>query len=94
MGLRSEIIRSRPAAAWVSPGVKRIFLSASSVAGTLRQLLREGDLLDAKTIKSFTVLAAPSGAQGVRRSFTGDGRVVVRVGFIDGSSELVKITLP
>ena len=62
--------------------------------GALRQLLREGDPLDGKTIKSFTVLTAPSGSKGVRRSYTGDGRIIVRVAFTDGSSELVKITLP
>jgi hypothetical protein len=69
-------------------------LWATDGAGTLHQLLRTGDPLDGKTVASFTALTAAPGSPGVRRSFTGDGRVIVGVLFTDGSVGLVKITLP
>ena len=69
-------------------------LWAADRLGNVLQVLREGDPLDGKTIKSFTVLAAPSTSQGARRSYTGDGHVAVRVALTDGSSELIRIGLP
>jgi hypothetical protein len=77
-----------------TPASKNTGLWALDSTGILYQLLRKGDMLDGKKVASFTVLTAAVGSQGVRRSYAGDGRIVVRVIFTDASSELMKITLP
>jgi hypothetical protein len=62
--------------------------------GLLRALLREGDLFAGKTVRTFTILSAVSGSNGVRRAFTADGAVILRAAYTDGSTEILKIVLP
>src|SRR6185369_13549385 len=62
--------------------------------GSLRLLLLADTPLEGKVIADFTVLSGVPGSLGVRHSYTGDGRVIVRVTYTDGSKSLVKVTLP
>jgi hypothetical protein len=62
--------------------------------GLLRAMLREGDVFAGKTVRTFTMLSAVSGSNGVRRAFTPDGAVVLRAAYTDGSTEILKIVLP
>jgi hypothetical protein len=58
-------------------------------------LLREGDALEGKTVRSFTVLSPASGSPMQRRGFSSDGRdLIIRVIATDSSQHLVHIRLP
>lgn len=62
--------------------------------GALRLLLREGDQIGGKLIKSFSVLEAVPGSKGVTRAFNSNASVVVLITLTDGSSAIVKTQLP
>jgi hypothetical protein len=63
-------------------------------SGALRLLLREGDEIEGKPVKSFNVLEAVPGSKGVTRSFNSNARVVLRITFTDSSSAILKIQVP
>ena len=69
-------------------------LYAIDSAGTLHELLREGQTLGTKTVKVFNVLKAVAGSAGATRSFNNTGAVVVLVTYGDGTSAIVRINIP
>ncbi len=69
-------------------------LYGTSSEGILRELIREGQPLLGKTVKTFNALKAASGATGSSRAFNSAGDVAVQVSFTDGSTGIVKIALP
>ena len=69
-------------------------LWAKTSFNLVRKMIQEGDLIDGKTVKTFTVLAGASGSSGVRRSFAADGDAVVRVIFTDASQAIYSISCP
>ena len=77
-----------------SPTTKLAGLWAMDSAGMLRQLILVGSPLGTKQVKAFTALAATTGSNGVRRSFTAASDIIVLVTFTDLSVELVKIDMP
>ncbi len=62
--------------------------------GTLRHLFREGDEVNGKTVKSFTVLNAVPGSPGVTRAFNNLAQVVWRAVFTDRSTGIVITSVP
>jgi len=67
-----------------------------STAGTLTLSLREGSAFtlaagDVRTVSTLTLPAAPSSG---RTPFSEDGRLLVLIGFTDGTSALYQFTLP
>jgi hypothetical protein len=65
--------------------------------GALRLVVREGDPINAKTLRSFTVLGSVEGSPGQRRAWTtGDAsaRVIYRAFFTDGTSAIVSTAVP
>jgi hypothetical protein len=62
--------------------------------GTLRLLFREGDTIENKVLKNFTVLTAVAGSPGVTRSFNNHGQLVWRANFTDGTSALMVSQVP
>ena len=69
-------------------------LWASDSAGLVRQLLRTGDVLDGKTISSFTLLNVANGPFDASRSFNQQGTLALRLTFTDRSQALVRIDVP
>ena len=71
-------------------------LWAQNSAGTPHLLLREGDVIDGKTVKAFTVLSSVPGSPDVTRSVNAQRSVIVRVEFIgrDRSQTLVRYDVP
>lgn len=63
-------------------------------AGDLRLLLREGATVDGKVVKSIHVLKVVAGSLGATRSFNDQGEVVALLGYTNGSSALVRVTVP
>ncbi len=62
--------------------------------GEVTELVREGQPLDGKTVKSFSVLKAAAGSAGSSRAFSAQHQVVLLVNFTDRSTGIVSITLP
>ncbi|MHA3771210.1 beta strand repeat-containing protein [Verrucomicrobiota bacterium sgz303538] len=68
--------------------------------GELQLVVQEGQEVNVegsttpKTLKSFTVLSAVPGSPAQRRSFAGDGQIVYRALFTDGTQAVVKVQLP
>ena len=60
----------------------------------MRQLLRAGDVLDGKTVSSFTLLNVANGPFGSTRSFNATGRIAARVIFSGRTQALVRIDVP
>jgi hypothetical protein len=75
-------------------------LWAVDSSGELRLLVREGQEVivegsgTPKVLGSFTALSAVPGSPAQRRSFAGDGQIVYRAFFTDGSQAVVKVQLP
>ncbi len=64
-------------------------------AGALRLLVREGDVIGGKTVKTFTALTGVSGSPGVTRSFSNNtNQVIYRATFTDGSQAVVTVHVP
>jgi hypothetical protein len=62
--------------------------------GRLRELMKPGDTVGAKTIKSFSLLDAVPGSLGVKRSYTSVGSLVISVKSTDNTVSLVRVDLP
>jgi hypothetical protein len=62
--------------------------------GALRELLRENQTIERKSVKSFNVLKAISGSAGASRSFNGNRQVAALVTFTDRTTAIMKIELP
>ncbi|MHA3771208.1 DUF7453 family protein [Verrucomicrobiota bacterium sgz303538] len=68
--------------------------------GELQLVVQEGQEVNVegsstpKILKSFAVLSAVPGSPTQRRSFAGDGQIVYRALFTDGSQAIVKVQLP
>lgn len=60
----------------------------------LREIMREGVALEGKTVRSFTVLKATVGSQGVARSTNNRGTIAAQVTFTDGTTSIVLIAFP
>jgi hypothetical protein len=58
------------------------------------ELIRENQPLLGKPVKTFTVLKAVSGSEGVGRSYNTDGDVVALVTYTDGETAMVRISVP
>jgi hypothetical protein len=84
--------RNRPSRPGGTTKTQDLGLWAVTGAGTVRKLIAEGDTLDTKTVKTFTVLKAARGSGGIRRSFAAHGTTIVRVYFTDGALALYEIT--
>ncbi|MHA3775569.1 DUF7453 family protein [Verrucomicrobiota bacterium sgz303538] len=69
-------------------------LWAADTAGVARLLLREGDLLDGKTIASFVALPVVLSSAAQARSYNDAGTIAVRVTFSDGSQAIVRLGVP
>ena len=62
--------------------------------GAIRLLFREGDTIDGKKLKSFTLLNAIAGSGGVTRSFNAVAEVVWRATFTDRSTAVIVTSVP
>ncbi len=62
--------------------------------GDIRLLFREGDIIDGKKLKSFTVLNAIPGSRGVTRSFNAVAEVAWRATFADRTTAVVVTSVP
>jgi hypothetical protein len=82
---RSAITNANDAGLW-----------AINSAGVLRKLFREGDVIEGKTLLSFSVLGVVDGSPGQRRAWseTGNPAFIWRGFFRDGSSAIIKTTVP
>jgi hypothetical protein len=71
-------------------------LWAINSAGVLRKLFREGDVIEGKTLLTFNVLGVVAGSPGQRRAWseTGNPAFIWRGFFSDGSSAIIKTTVP
>ncbi len=67
---------------------------AIDYTGAQRLLFRTGDSIGGKTVKSFTVLSAASGSQGVTRSFNDAGQIVWKATFTDKTTAIISTTIP
>jgi hypothetical protein len=62
--------------------------------GDLNLLLREGAPLDGKFVRTFHVIKSVVGALGITRSFNDSGEIVAHVLYTNGTTGIVKITVP
>jgi hypothetical protein len=62
--------------------------------GTLREMLREDQIIERKIVKTFSVMKAISGSAGVARSFNELHQVAVLVTFTDRTTAILKIEIP
>jgi hypothetical protein len=62
--------------------------------GTLREMLREGQIIERKIVKTFSVMKAISGSAGVTRSFNDTHQVAALVTFTDRTTAILKIEIP
>ncbi len=69
-------------------------LWAVDSTGTLRLLLRTGDLLEGKAITGIHALSTVQGALGASRGYNARGAIVVRVLFKGGGQSVVRMDLP
>jgi hypothetical protein len=69
-------------------------LWAYGSAGTVRRLLRTGDVLGTRTVASFTVLKAPSKSFAAARNFNATASVAVMIVFTDKTQGLINIGIP
>ncbi len=69
-------------------------LWSTGTDGNVRALLREGDIIDNRTVKSLVVLKSVAGSPAQSRVFNSSGEVVLRVTFTDRSQGIVKVTIP
>jgi hypothetical protein len=69
-------------------------LWAVDSAGRLRLVVREGDVIAGKTVRTFTVLSVVPGSPGQTRSFNSQGQVIYRAVFTDASQALVQVQMP
>ena len=67
---------------------------AVDVDGFLRLLFRTKDVIGGKTVKSFIVLTAIPGSEGVTRSFNDQGQVVWHATFTDKTTAIVLTEIP
>ena len=63
-------------------------------AGSLRVVIREGDIVEGKKLRSFVALSATPGSLGVTRSFNNRAKLIYRATFTDGASAVVETTIP
>lgn len=71
-----------------------IGLWAVDGTGTLRQLLRTGDIVGGSPITGITVLASVPGSIGASRGYNAFGSVIVRVQFARGAQSILRIDIP
>lgn len=77
-------------------------LWAMDFQGNLRLLIRGGDLInigtgapaDDRFVKSFTVLKAVRGSEGVTRSFNADSQIALLVTFSNNNTSIVRLDVP
>ena len=62
----------------------------------MKALFREGDVINGRTLSSFNVLGIVNGSPGQRRAWTESAEPALawRAFFTDGSSAIVKTTVP
>jgi hypothetical protein len=60
----------------------------------LRCLIREGDTVEGKSVKSIQVLQATAGTPGVTRAFNAHTQIVWRASFADRTSAIILTTVP
>jgi hypothetical protein len=65
-----------------------------NASGELRSIIREGDQIAAKQVKSIQVLNAPNGIPGGTRSFNWNQQLVWKATFTDQTSAIVLTTVP
>lgn len=68
-------------------------LYATHPDGSPRELIREGQPLLGKTVRTFSVLKTALGSAGTKRSFNDGGSIVVLVTFTDYSTAIVRVDL-
>jgi hypothetical protein len=71
-------------------------LWAINSAGGLRRLVREGDVINGRTLLTFNVLGVVNGSAGQRRAWSesGDPALAWRAFFTDGTTAIVTTTVP
>jgi hypothetical protein len=65
--------------------------------GALRLLLREGDQVNGKTLRAFTILSAVRGSAGQRRAWAADDgqpSLIYRASFTDGTEAIITVAVP
>jgi hypothetical protein len=67
---------------------------AVDFTGELRLLFQTGDTIDGKKLKSFTLLNAVRGSEGVTRSINDDAAVVWLATFIDKTTAVIRTEVP
>ena len=83
LGLGGEITEANDAGLW-----------AVDAAGMLRSVIREGDEIAGKRVKSIQALNAVNGLPGATRAFNSSQQMVWRAAFTDKTSAIVLTTLP
>jgi uncharacterized repeat protein (TIGR03803 family) len=69
-------------------------LWAVDSSGVLRSLVREGELLQGKTVKSIQVLEPVSGTSGLTRAFNSRHQIIWKGTFTDQTAAVVLTTVP
>jgi hypothetical protein len=70
---------------------------ATDSNGALQLLLRKGDTIEGKTIRSFDVLTTVRGSEGQRRAWAGTSKtasVIFHATFTDGTDGLLTVSIP
>ena len=81
--LKGAVISGNSTGAW-----------AVDFTGTTRLLFRSGDVIDGKTVKSFTMLNALVGTMGNTRSFNDSGQLLWLATFVDKTTAIIKTEIP
>ena len=69
-------------------------LWAVDSTGTLRQLLRTGDVIGGKAITGIHALTGTTGSLGASRGFNERGTVITRVSLAKGGQAILRIDIP
>lgn len=77
----------------INPGNDTGLWSVTS-GGSVRALLRDGDAIGGKTLRSFTALSFVPGSPAQERNFHSGEELIYRAVFTDNSEALVKVEIP
>jgi hypothetical protein len=75
-------------------GKNNLGIWAFTSDGKVRRLIRTGDLLDGRTVKSFNLLKDVPKAFSAARSFNNTNAIVAEVNFTDKSTALIRLAIP
>ena len=78
----------------VTAGTNDFALFAVNSGGSVSKIVRTGDTISGKTVKSLTVLSTVGGSAGVTHSFNANRQVAYSAKFTDGTSAIIITNIP